>query len=604
MKIKIICLYIALLVSGAIHGQATALRLSYCDGEIAETGSLGQAGAQWVSAATFFPAETLDRFSGNEISSIRAGLSSKLNIDTLTVWVREQLDGENLASGTILKEGEQSIVKGWNEIALDEAVAVTGDKGLYVGYSFKQKGASYAISSLDINQENGLFVKYGDNEWENMDDKGVLSIEAMVTGDNLPQYDLAVVAASTKDSYALNTELPVTVTVRNMASCTVTGFDIICSIDGISPYVAHFDSVLEYDDIKTVELSFVPELDDVADRKEMTVSVENIVGGSDEDLDNNICSLAFEVVSEEFVRNILVEEFTTEMCPNCPRGSEALHSAIASDDLFADRVIVACHHSGYYTDWLTTPADNSYLWLFNDGGNTYAPAFMIDRTVMEGEVPVFSSPGGDGFESLFYERLNTPSYVYLEMDASYNSAAGTFTVNVEGRRSREFCDTPPRITVYALENNIKAHGQAGSNGEYIHQHVLRAYNSVWGDVIEWNDDAFEYSCVIELKSSWVVENMQLVAFVSGYDSKDPNNCSIENTVSLDFSEVKGLSETCQDELHVFVSDGKVCTTSDSAMVEVYSVDGVRLDNESLGRGIYIVRITSDNMNFSRKVFVK
>ena len=39
----------------------------------------------------------------------------------------------------------------------------------------------------------------------------------------------------------------------------------------------------------------------------------------------------------------------------------------------AKKTAVVCHHAGFYTDWLTIDASESYTWLYNSGG-TYAPA--------------------------------------------------------------------------------------------------------------------------------------------------------------------------------------------------------------------------------------
>ena len=132
-------------------------------------------------------------------------------------------------------------------------------------------------------------------------------------------------------------------------------------------------------------------------------------------------------------------------------------------------------------------------------------------------------------------------------DDGYDSAAKVRKIKVTGDRSREFCDTPARITVVVVENSIVAHGQAGAGSEeYIHNHVQRACNATWGEVIEWNGDAFEYGCNITVKDSWMKENLEIIAFVSGYDSTDATNCVIENAARIKFAEVKGVDSVAGD----------------------------------------------------------
>lgn len=141
MKRKIYALFLSALCCGMVQAQEPAvMELSHCGGEVATTGNIGQAGEQYVSAATYFTADEVGRFAGNEIVAVRAGLASKLNVDELTVWIRASLDGENLAECTVT----DGIVKGWNELTFETAYDITEEAGLYVGYSFHQKGACYA----------------------------------------------------------------------------------------------------------------------------------------------------------------------------------------------------------------------------------------------------------------------------------------------------------------------------------------------------------------------------------------------------------------------------------------------------------------------------
>ena len=79
----------------------------------------------------------------------------------------------------------------------------------------------------------------------------------------------------------------------------------------------------------------------------------------------------------KFVKIPLLEEFTTEMCTNCPSAAEAIHNAL-SVGKNSNEVAPLCHHSGYHEDQFTQQCDRYMLWLYGDDG-TYAPALMLDR---------------------------------------------------------------------------------------------------------------------------------------------------------------------------------------------------------------------------------
>ena len=603
MKRKIYALFLSALCCGMVQAQEPAvMELSHCGGEVATTGNIGQAGEQYVSAATYFTADEVGRFAGNEIVAVRAGLASKLNVDELTVWIRASLDGENLAECTVT----DGIVKGWNELTFETAYDITEEAGLYVGYSFHQKGACYAVSAVGGQMDDGCWVKFGDNDWADYSEEGMLSVEALVSGENLPEYDLALLSVSAKESYPLNTEMPVQLIVRNLASCDITGFDVTCEIDGAEPYTTHIDTQMAYNEADTVDFSFVPDLHETAEGKVMTVTIGKLDDGEDENMDDNVLSFTFDVIAHEYVRNVIVEEFTTEQCPNCPLSTKNFAAALESDPIFAERVFAICHHSGYYTDWLTTPADRSYEWFFNDGGATYAPAFMFDRYTYADNTPVLLPRSIDEMVEKMRDRMATPSYVGFDVEAGYDSAAKVLKIKVTGDRSREFCDTPARITVVVVENDLEAHGQAGttSGEEYIHNHVQRACNATWGEVIEWDGDAFEYGCNITVKDSWAEENLEIIAFVSGYDSTDATNCVIENAARIKFAEVKGVDSVAGDGgADFYVCDGKVYVLQ-GYEPEVYSLNGFRVENERLDKGIYIVKVKTEEGIQTGKVVVR
>lgn len=583
------------------NAQVSSMRLGYCNGEVASKGQIGISGENTIEAAIFLTQSQLSIHNGNQIESIKAGLATKLNLTSLTVWVRSELNGENLAEGTA-----ESIKKGWNDIFLTSPYTITGEKGLYIGYTFTQKGSAYGISTVGSYVENGLFIKLGnDSEWESPTEYGIASIEAMIIGENLPKYDLSLISTYTKENYPIETPMPINIEVRNVASHTITGFDVECRIEGIDPIISHVDCDLAYDAVGSFDIEITPALTELKNDVEMTISLINLKEGDDQLTDNNSLKLNFNVINKEFKRNVLIEEFTTELCPNCPYGTNTLHSTLELlEEEYPGRANTICHHSGYYTDWLTIGASEDLLWLFNSGGSTYAPAFMSDRT------GVWSNPGtAEKMADIFRKRLDKPAYVGIEIDATYDNEERILTVTATGERSMEFCENPARISIYLVENDIKARNQAGASAgdPYIHNHVMRACNATWGKTIDWTEDnTFEYTHEFTIKSAWNTNNMEIIAFVSDYDSTDATSCVVENSEMRKFTDFyyDNIESISDNKINVITNDKTIEITGNYKSFTVYNINGQSVIPTQLHSGIYIVKVVTENSIESHKVMVK
>ncbi len=530
-------------VSSAASAEVDSLCLTHCDGQVATSGTIGTSGEQVNSAATLFTADDLTGFEGNQICTIRAGLASRLNVDEVTVWVRTDLDGPNLAQGTVTE-----LTKGWMDIDLETEYTIPEATALYIGYSYHQKKAAKCISLIEEQREGGFYMQTADNAWEDKSDQGLLSIEALVKGDHLPQLDLDLLAVNTPANYVVNNELSFTLTVKNRAAATVTGFTSDVSVNGQLLTSLHCDCQLAYGETQQFDLAFDPGLTDKEVGAQLEVSITGLDNGTDERPSNNTQQTRFNVVLHEYVRHMLIEEFTGEACVNCPPAAQMVHEMLETPG-YAERVSVVCHHAGYYTDWLSTNNAEDYCWFFNSGGSTFAPAFMWDRLKIEGKSPVTNRPTDlSSMLSLIDQRLAMSSCCYVGASATYDPEEMKLHVHVEGDRSMSFCNTPARVTVFVTEDNIKARAQTGSDGNFYHQHALRSYNATFGSIIEWKEnDTFEYDCDLTMKSSWKLEDCHIVAFVASYDSNDPCNCEVENSCEIAFPVDEAGIETVHED---------------------------------------------------------
>lgn len=608
MKMKrtsklLMAVLVLLLHFSAAIAQVSGLNVGYVDGRYKGTGTTGFSSTEkntWISGAIYLPAAKLNVYAGNHIDSINAALASRLNIDSLRVWVRTSLDGNDLASGAISgKTGSTPrAAKGWNRIGLNQPYTIKQGEGLYIGYSFLQKNTSVGLSIVDDPQPNALFVKMGtDSAWTDRSDRGALAVEALVYGDHLPKYNLVLQSISAPNMYVVDRgTMEVTALVKNIATATITGFDMQCGFDGSDKVAtAHVSEQLAYNESKYV--TFSVSLSDIItsdnpSRRKLTVTLCNLAEGNDEDMSDNVQTDSFSVAMHDYDRHVLIEEFTTEQCPNCPRVARQLAAALESGEL-EGKAHALCHHAGYYTDWLTQPADNDYLWLYNMGGSTFAPALLVDRATRDyisnqtETSPIFmpasgsTEAGAENIINVAIQRMKEPAFVYLNIEAHLDSINDNYVhVKVSGERAREnFTVNPARINVFLYEDSIDDRSQASADADFMHMHVERAYNSVWGDVLEWNGNSYEYTCDLPLRSDYVRNHLGILAFIWDYDTSTVPNCEVSNSNAISWNDVTVNTPDAITALH-----------NDTAPepAEYYTLSGIRLQNAP-SKGIYIMR---------------
>lgn len=522
------------------------MNIGYCHGKLGPFPStsdtyfsdLSTKKKTWTSGAILIKKEKINSLAGNQIREIHAGLISKLNVDSLAVWVSESLDGPVLSTDTIATPS-----KGWNTVSLTKPVDITSDmQTLYVGYSYHQKSTAKAMSCPKTPEPGySCFIRSGNDEWKDYSNDYTVSVEALVYGDKLPKYDLTLSALDVQQDYVVdNGNLEFTMKVFNNATVTINGFDAVCTVDGSDEkYTVHCDSSIAYNESKTITMTVSPTAIQTMDpaTRTLTVTLTNFTEGEDEIPSDNTLSGTFNVTLHSFVRNVLLEEFTTEKCTNCPRVASYVHDAMNEPE-FQGRLNTMENHAGYYTDSFTATFHNDWTWLFD---NMYAPAVLYDRHAEDGEATAVTCPNSklELFEGI-RKRLRETAFVSLKVTADVDGENQKINVKVTGTRAKEnFTKNPARITVVLTETNLAAISQAGAGGDYTHYNVGRRVNSIWGDVLEWNGDDYTYECSIPYTQNYVLDNLGILAFIHDYDPDDKTKCDVANSAAITSAEFTG-----------------------------------------------------------------
>lgn len=550
-------------------------------------------GKSTASAAIRIPQTMLKRYAHNttntdntnKIRSVRISMQSLKNlVDSVQVWVRTSIDGENLATGTMTRfkdDGLQSIQTGWNEVALTKAVPIMADTEYYVGYTYYQRTKVCAtnyyyrgISGYSYLQLNGEWTEWAD---------GALCIEASIDGTAMPQYDFQLSTA--KGTVEANGNITIQACLFNVGQ--QTGKTIRLNItDGDFSQDTETEADIAPNTFDTLRVTIkdIPKSFSVGSEANITLTAINNVPDEWPEDNNAFCIL-------NYPRLALIEEFTTELCPNCPAMAERLNGFLHGGSEISKQCVMVCHHAGYGTDGFTTQAATDYLWFYNNNGSTYAPAVMFNRKAYqettEGFTPTTFPRNEEEVMEYAEDCLADPSSIILSSEAKLNLADSTLTLNVTGRMLNTFHITNPRIYVFLTEDNVKAiNGQAGcGTEEYYHQHIVRRQNATWGEPLDWDGDIFSYSITFDIQPEWKIGDLRFIASVGNYDSENPANCEIENSTTVKLQGQTSIINTAQRQ-------------ETKAKEVYYSIDGTRISQPRHG----LIFVRSTNGSVRKKVY--
>ncbi len=301
-------------------------------------------------------------------------------------------------------------------------------------------------------------------------------------------------------------------------------------------------------------------------------------------------------------RTILIEKFTGQDCGFCPGGEQSIQAAIKGHE---DRVARIDHHAGYYPDIFTISESED---ITSDFGVTGAPSCMVNRRYEESQGAVAWHPGymtADMVENY----LARPGFTTLEINDTFDAENRELTVTVKGEGAVDL--QGKRITVAITQSGYKARQASGGNN-WLHNDFpivfLTEYN---GDALNVNEDnTFEmtFKSVINenyfnRQGSFTVDMNQLkvVAFINDWNYLYDNQ--VLNAAFKTASCKGAVESTKADGLTLYAADGKIMADKDCT-IEVYNLTGAQVENESLERGLYIVKAVADGKTYTQKLTVR
>ena len=221
----------------------------------------------------------------------------------------------------------------------------------------------------------------------------------------------------------------------------------------------------------------------------------------------------------ESKRNVLIEEFTGQMCTNCP---DAHRGLAALTEQYGEQLISVSIHAGV----LSLAEDNgtAFVGLKNDEGQEYAnrwgdldkvgyPCAVFD---ISSEVSLFVS---GKWPELIRTELEKPTSLSINLEAHYNNDSTQMEITA---LMLPETDANAKLQLWVTESNITA--VQIDNGvlktDYVHNHVFRSSaNGTWGEDIALKSNIYSTAtATVDVKKNWNVRNLAVVAFV--YNDKE------------------------------------------------------------------------------------
>lgn len=219
-----------------------------------------------------------------------------------------------------------------------------------------------------------------------------------------------------------------------------------------------------------------------------------------------------ELTKIESKRNVLIEDFTGQMCTNCPDGHRLISTL---QEQYGENIIAVGIHAGSFGI-----AENSMpgvIGLMQPEGNEYAKKFGVE-----------SYPSGiinRNTSALSFTEWSASVRTEIERESNLNIKLSAKVENgmiVISSELQPLKDIKGKLQVWITESNIVT--LQVDNGkylmDYVHNHVYRAsVNGAWGEDVSLKANIFDdKKHEIAVKDGWNVENLSVVAFV--YNDND------------------------------------------------------------------------------------
>jgi len=297
------------------------------------------------------------------------------------------------------------------------------------------------------------------------------------------------------------------------ASAIIEGDDVRfvwsgSDIDGrVSGFELSFDGgPWEPTDLESVTVFGVPQGDHI-------FRVRAVDDDGDVDPDPAQCTFAAGRAGQTVERVVLVELFTTNTCPNCPKAETALKALL--DDMGAETMSVIAYHDkptdAPDSDGLATDqTDERIAWYTDNPGfpgtaDTWPTVVFDGLRIVEGAYTAEEAETAYRLETDL--RAEMPSPISLRLEGEIGADQGSVSVVVRAE------DMPPEgsltLRLVLSERDVKYRGYFATRYDFVARLLMD--DAALG--FEAVGDSVNIQRQFEVDPSWVLENLDVIAFV-------------------------------------------------------------------------------------------
>ncbi|MBP9994253.1 MAG: T9SS type A sorting domain-containing protein [bacterium] len=377
----------------------------------------------------------------------------------------------------------------------------TWNEGWYQNYSSSSSWeVIQSITTPDMGQSSVMFCiaytgnSYNINNWY-FDDIDIFSMENLDVSLNSIDVSSVVVAGMTDVSF----------TVTNKGVNTINELTVAYQVDENEMVEETFSTSLE--SLQTAQYTFAIPMELIPGSYMLSVGVQSVNGGDDDDLTNNNLEKAVGVALGSAQRISMIEHFSSSTCGPCVSVNTAM-------------VAVENNNQGKYT-YTKYPMNwpgNGDPYYTAEGGTrrTYYGVNAVPQMFLDGV-----DKGAPIQQAALNNSYNTPAFG--DVRGSFNVDGNTINVKVDFMAYYDMTVEKAFVTV----NEKETHNNVGSNGETTFHHImmkmLTGANGVALNIPAGECQHIEYS--FDMSSTHVEEmsDLEVSAWMQNLGTKEMIN---------------------------------------------------------------------------------
>ncbi|MDE6279904.1 MAG: Omp28-related outer membrane protein [Paramuribaculum sp.] len=588
-----------------------------------------------VHVAVRLTPEMISTYKKGNVTKILLGWSDMNNKPVTKVWVRESLDGPDIAIG------HGAIKFGWNTINLDTPLELSEYNGdLIIGYTTKVEQNVCCIPTRIYGSTYPNSQYLGANLYLTEEGKIDWSDESY----QRPVYLLAEVNVKSSDA-------------SNMAKLTSMRMPMHIAADQGTSTLCVLEN-LGYNAITNIELTYtqgewshsekVKLSQALAKGKkvttylpifahnsgDVTVSISKVNNKDNNLEDKNVYNVIAvpENVSKNFTHRLLFEFYTSENNYHTP----SYFDGIVAPGLrgYEDNIIFIAHHARdqfmiEFPGETYCYGDQMMIDMYDgDSLKVSMPSMLVDRclpylsTLQSFNNPVLPIIYPDFVREFYNAQLKVPTFGDVTITSDYSADKEPVKITINGTLTPGILPEGEYgyLNVMVVEDNVESYDQTfwdedeaeDYEGKFTHRGIVRLLLSErYGDAIETDENGnftMTYNTEIDPESGWNPENMRIVAFIS----RDFNNHFTERTI-INANQIAILKSSTGilapdadgSAIMRVVVDNRRIKVEGADNVKVYTATGMEVNPaSSLAPGIYVVKATAKGKTSTTKVFVK